>query len=124
MPIRVYSFDSAELQEVKKLMSFDPYLNSSLKSEDIQKLKNDPDANIIFARQDYLIKDGMSMGLDAEKYYLYLKAADEFLDGGEKKLKNLIKSFARVDAETEKKVIQEIEKERDAADSGVGLIFG
>ncbi len=124
MPSRVYSFNASELQAAKKLLSYDPYLDNSLKPEDLDRVKKDPEANIIFARKDYTIKDGITLGLDREKYYVCILADDEFLEKGEKKLKEMIKGLERVDEATEKKVIQAIEEERFRADSGVGMIFG
>ncbi|MDE1834942.1 MAG: hypothetical protein KGH64_06425 [Candidatus Micrarchaeota archaeon] len=87
-------------------------------------LKNDPEANIIFARQDYWFKDGISLGLDREKYYLVLNAVDEFLDSAEKKLKKAFPEVKRADADVEQRVILEIEKERRESESGLGMIFG
>ncbi|MCL5239647.1 MAG: hypothetical protein M1286_04235 [Candidatus Marsarchaeota archaeon] len=89
-----------------------------------EKLKNDKDANIIFARQDYQLRDGISMGLDREKSYLYLSADDAFLDSGETKLKKSVSSLQRAQKDVEKKVISTIEEERQKSDSGLGLIFG
>ncbi len=57
---------------MKKLLEYDPYLDKSLSPEQLSKLKDDSYANIIFARQDYWIKDGISLGLDREKNYLIL----------------------------------------------------
>ena len=90
MPSRVYTCDAAETNALTKLMSYDPYLDKSLSEEKIAEIKKDPEANIIFARQDYNIKDGVSIGLDRNKSYLYLSASDEFLEQADKKLKNTI----------------------------------
>ena len=43
------------------------------------RLKNDKNLNVIFARQEYSLREGTSLGLDPNKCYLYLKANDEFL---------------------------------------------
>lgn len=124
MPSRVYTCDVADNSALSKLMSYDPYLDKSLSNEKIIEIKNDPDANIIFARQDYAIKDGISLGLDRNKYYLYLSASDEFLVQADKKLKSSIKSIARADSETEAKVITVVEGERSSSEEGLGSIFG
>ncbi len=105
-------------------MEYDPYLDKAKTPEDLAKLKADPEANIIFARQDYWIKDGISLGLDREKYYLVISAVDEFLESADKKLKKDIPGITRADPDTEQKVISEIEKERNASESGLGAIFG
>lgn len=124
MTARVYSCKAEEAQTLKKMLEYDPYLDKSLSEAQLAALKSDPNANIIFARQDYQLKDGISLGLDRDTYYLYLSAVDEFLEQGEKKLKESIKSFQRVDPELEKKVIATLEGERKESEEGLGLIFG
>ena len=124
MPSRVYICDIADNNALIKLMSYDPYLDKSLSDEKIAEIKNDPEANIIFARQDYNIKDGISIGLERDKSYLYLSASEEFLNQADKKLKNLIKSIKRADKETEQKVIEIVEGERSSSEEGLGSIFG
>ena len=109
---------------MKKLLEYDPYLDKSLSEQQIIDLKSNSDANVIFTRQDYLLKDGISMNLDREKYYLYINAQDDFLDKGEKKLKAEIKSVERVDPVLEKKIISDIETERKESEQGIGSIFG
>lgn len=93
-------------------------------SESLRKLREDKEANIIFARQDYVVKDGLSLGLDREKAYLYLNAGDDFLSGAEAKLKKYMPGLSRADADIEKQIIDTIDKERSSADQGLGLIFG
>ncbi len=105
-------------------MEYDPYLDKNLTDVQLAALKDDPQANVIFTRQDYSIKDGISVGLDRSKYYLYLSASDEFLAGADKKLKASLKSVARADPETETKVISLVEGERESSEQGLGAIFG
>ncbi|MEM0201470.1 MAG: hypothetical protein QXD23_03630 [Candidatus Micrarchaeaceae archaeon] len=124
MPARVYTCDVKDNSELSKLMAYDPYLDKSLNSEQLAEIKKDPEANVIFARQDYNIKDGISLGLDRSKYYLYLSASEEFLEHADKKLKKLIKSIQRADKETEEKVITVVEGERSSSEEGLGSIFG
>ena len=124
MPQRVYSCSAEDSQALKKLLEYDPYLDKSLNEEQLAKLKSDSDANTIFARQDYLLKDGISIGLDREKYYLYINANDEFLERGEQKLKEKVGSIARVEPELEAEIIAGIEGERSASERGIGSIFG
>lgn len=90
----------------------------------LQKLKADEDANIIFARQDYLIKDGTPFGLDASKQCLYINAADDFIEKAERKLMKSVTTIKRLEPEAEKKVIESIEEERKRAEEGLGFIFG
>lgn len=115
---------SEDAQELKRLLEYDPYLDKSMSEEQLARLKTDEDANIIFARQDYMLKDGISIGLDRERYYLYLNANDEFMEKAEKKLKSKIKSIERVDQNTESQIIEDIESERRSSEQGIGSIFG
>ncbi|MGC8479064.1 MAG: hypothetical protein ACP5M9_00100 [Candidatus Micrarchaeia archaeon] len=124
MPSRVYLCDATENSALTKLMAYDPYLDKSLNEEQLSKIKEDPEANIIFARQDYIIKDGVSIGLERDKYYLYLSASEDFLEKADKKLKSKIKSIKRADKETEDKVIAVVEGERESSEEGLGSIFG
>ncbi len=121
---RVYSLDSSDLQKLKKLLEYDPYLDKSLSEADLERIRNDKEANVIFARQDYLIKDGGALLLDSGKYYLYIHAVDDFFKLAEKKLKENVPSIQRVDAITEKKIIETIDEERAKAETGFGSIFG
>ena len=124
MPGRVYSCNSGDAQALKKLLEYDPYLDNTVTPEQLNKIKDDVMANVIFARQDYQLKDGISLGLDRGKYYLYLSAVDDFFENAEKKLKQGIPSITRVDQELEAKVIATLEGERKESEEGLGLIFG
>ncbi len=92
--------------------------------ESVKSFREDKEANLIFARQDYQFKDGAMMGLDRGKCYLFLNAPEEFQVPAEEKLKKNITSIRRLDPETERKVIESIEKERENAEQGLGMIFG
>ena len=61
MAQRVYSCNSADAQELEKLLEYDPYLDKNMSEEQLAQLKDNEDANIIFARQDYMLKDGVSV---------------------------------------------------------------
>jgi oligoendopeptidase F len=154
IPARVYVLNSSDVAALKKILEYDPYLDPNLipktpkewddpkymekhpelkaeaekkkkESEDaLSRLKNDKELNTIFARQDYQIKDGISLGLDREKSYLYLNADEAFLDAGEAKLKKNITSLQRAPKEVENQIIDRIEEERQKSDQGLGFIFG
>ncbi|MDE1856132.1 MAG: hypothetical protein KGH49_02770 [Candidatus Micrarchaeota archaeon] len=124
MPARVYVADISKEQELKKLISYDPYLDTNLKEEDLKKIREDEMANIIFARQDCQIKQGIALGLDEKKAYLYVNANDEFLEKADKKIKAQIEGIERADPEVEKKVIDSIVQEQQKAEGGFGFIFG
>ncbi len=121
---RVYSCASGDADALKALLEYDPYLDKSLSEEQLAKLKSDDEANVIFARQDYILKDGASAGLDRDRYYLYLSANDDFMGKAEKKLKARIASVERVEPDTEAQMIADIETERRESEQGIGSIFG
>lgn len=124
MAERVYECDRVDHEKLKRLIEYDPYLDKSLTSEQIEKIRNDRYANIIFARQSYVLKDGSSLGMDPGKYYLYLKAGDEFFKDSEEKLKKEIPSIKRLDPESEKKVVDIINEEESKGNYGIGMIMG
>ncbi len=124
MSARVYVCDKPDYEKLKKLLEYDPYADSSLSSEQLKAISSDKYANIIFARQSYIIKSGASISLDPEKYYLYLKASDDFFTGAEEKLYKEVPSCKRADAETEKKVINIVDEDESKGNFGIGLILG
>ena len=152
--VRVYVLNSSDVAALKKILEYDPYLDPNIapkmpkewdnpdyvqkhpelaqeiaqkkkQSEDaMSNLRNDKEANIIFARQDYQVRDGIALGLEREKSYLYLSADDAFLDAGEVKLKKKIASLERATQNVEKQIIDTIEEEKQKSDQGLGFIFG
>ena len=124
MPARVYLADIARQQELRKLVTYDPYLDNALKEDDLNKIRDDEMANIIFARQDCTIKEGAALNLDREKVYLYINATDEFLEKADRKLKATIQGIERADQEIEQKIIASINEEQSKAETGFGFIFG
>jgi hypothetical protein len=151
---RIYVVDSSDVPALKKILEYDPYLDPNIipktpkewdnpeyiknhpeiaqevenkkkqAEEAMNKLRDDKEANIIFARKDYLMKDGITIGLDSGKCYLYLSADDSFLDAAESKLKKSISSIKRAPSDIEKQIIDTVERERQSADEGLGFIFG
>jgi len=123
MPARVYVCPIEKENELKRMLEYDPYLDPKIKEEDLKKLREDEMANIIFARQDYVVKEGASINMDPSKCYLFLNAQDSFLDKAEKKLKS-IEGLERAAPDIESKIIMFIDDERKRADEGFGSIFG
>lgn len=150
MPIHIYECNKEKVEELKKLLSYDPYLDPNLipysrelkpgeklsqeeieegkqrernVQENLKKLKEDEYSNIIFARQEYELFDGLSIDLDDKKYYLYLKANDEFLEKADKLLDKKL-GIKRANKDVELKVINYVEKEHESANIGFGSIFG
>lgn len=84
-------------------------------------LEADPYSKPSFAVNGYKLKDGISLGEDKEKQYLYLKGPDAFQPFAEAKLKDLA---VRAPAEVEKRIADKLDAEEDAAAGGFGAIFG
>ncbi|MGC8537584.1 MAG: hypothetical protein ACP5MZ_01190 [Candidatus Micrarchaeia archaeon] len=150
MPIHVYECGRSEAEQLKKLLSYDPYLDPNV----IPSAKEDKPAkemteeekmaaaerdkkiqanlekakeefgDLIFARQEYSIRDGAVLGLDSDKVYLYLKANEDFLSKADSILESKIHGLKRASKEVEEKVITIIKGEEDAASAGFGSIFG
>ncbi len=120
----VYEVDHKDVEPLKKLLEYDPYLDKSLDENMLKNLSNDRLANIIFARQAYDLRIGGAFGIHNEKYYLYIKANDDFLKGADEKLKKNFGSIKRASKEDEERVIKAIEDEENRANAGIGSIFG
>jgi hypothetical protein len=124
MPERVYEFDISEHQQLKKAVLYDPYTDSSITPEQLEKIKADKFANVIFSRQTCVLKDGTLLDLDSKKCYLYIKAEESFLNSAEERLKAEFKSFKRADPDTESKVASKMQEDESKGNYGVGLLFG
>ncbi|MGC8629320.1 MAG: hypothetical protein ACP5T4_03905 [Candidatus Micrarchaeia archaeon] len=115
--------DSAFLQKHPELKEKAEALSKQI-DEAMNKLKNDKEMNVIFARQDYEIKTGGELGLDPSLEYLYLDFPDEQWELAEKKLKAAAKTMKRLSSEEEQKALEAISEEREKSDQGLGFIFG
>ncbi len=152
MPERVYVCGKEEAEELKKVLAYDPYLDTTLippslkgesdpgkmtpeqkkESEERDRkiaeahhmLETSPKGKYIFSRQEYSLRDGASVGLDANLSYLYLNAPEDFLNGAEGRFKAEFKTIKRADREAEEKVINIIKEEQEKANAGFGSIFG
>ncbi len=153
MAARVYECDVAEVQALKKLLNYDPYLDPNLipKIPEIdekalaamseeqrtqikqkeeaaraasKKLSEDKMANVIFARQDCDLREGKSFGIEGNKSYLLIRATDEFLNLAEERFKKEFKTVKRAPHDIEKKLIALKEDEESRANAGFGSIFG
>lgn len=124
MQERVYEFEGSEKEKLKKLLSYDPYSDPSIDSKTLEELKSNKEANIIFARQNCLIRDAAQLGIEGGKLYLYIKANDDFIAAAEGKLAKDFPSMRRVAKDVEEKVVRLINEEESRSNYGVGLIFG
>jgi len=153
MAARVYECDESEVKTLKKLLTYDPYLDPNLipklpevsekeraamseeqrkelkAKEDMasaasKKLREDKYANVIFARQDCDLREGKAIGIENDKSYLYLKATEEFLALAEERFQKEFKTVKRAPPDIEKKFITLKEDEEARANAGFGSIFG
>lgn len=153
MAERVYECGASEAQKLKKLLTYDPYLDPNLipklpdidekerkklppeklkeveelekkASEASRKLREDPMMNVIFARQDCDFREGKSIGVEDDKYYLLVKATDEFMALADQKFKKEFTTVKRASPDIEKKFIELKQSEENAANAGFGAIFG
>jgi len=107
METRVYEMTGADQVKVKGIIEANPY------------------APISFARQGYKLKEGKGVGGDAGKYYLFIKGEPDFFKWADEQVKvAAIESFKRSEKPIEAKVIASIEEEENAAEQGMGAIFG
>lgn len=100
---RVYVVEGAKKIEVEKIIEADPYSQDS------------------FARVGYKMKEGKILGEEAGKYYLYIKSSEEFIKKADEKLKGICNIAAK---EVELRVVEKILEEEEAAERGLGDIFG
>ena len=153
MTSRVYEVASSEKEKLKKLLTYDPYLDPNLipKTKEYdekelaklseeqkkqiaeqdakakaasEKLRNDPMMNVIFARQTCDLREGRALGVDGENSYLLVSATDEFFALAEQKFKKEFTTVKRAPPEIEQKFIALKEEEESRANAGFGAIFG
>lgn len=84
-------------------------------------LEADPYAPDSFARTGYKVKEGVFVGYDKSKLYIYISASEEFLKKAEEKLKALVQ---RCKPDVEADIVKKITDEEETAQSGFGAIFG
>ncbi|MFQ6009695.1 MAG: hypothetical protein ACE5J7_01070 [Candidatus Aenigmatarchaeota archaeon] len=92
-----------------------------VKGENVRKaegiLKKDFD---VAAKQSITVRDAKALGIEAEGSFFYIKGSNE----GVARCKELIKDLvAEIEQEKLDKAKEEIEKESEAAASGMGGIF-
>jgi hypothetical protein len=99
---RVYECENSKKAQLMKILEADPYADDS------------------FARVGYKVKDGISVGEDKEKTYVYISASEEFLKKADEKLKDVAKAAPD---EVQKRVEKKISDEEDTVAAGVSM-FG
>lgn len=100
---RVYAFDISRRAELTAILETDPYA---------------PDS---FARLGYKLREGASLEEDKALVFLYISGDEAFIKKADERLKPLASSLK---PEDERRVLDKILKEEEAAESGLGDIFG
>lgn len=100
---RVYECEKSKKAEVTKILEEDPYKDDS------------------FARVGYKVKEGSVLEEDKDKLYIYVSASEDFIKKADEKLKDVA---TPANEEVQKRVSEKIKKEEEAAESGLGSIFG
>lgn len=103
MEARIYECELQQVGKLKKLLESEPYGERS------------------FAKQGYKLKEGRVIG-EESKYYLYIKADEDFFRFAEEKLKKV--GVGRAQKAVEERIARKIEEEEGTAEQGFGAIFG
>ncbi len=99
----VFEALSTEKQKVTALLEADPYGKPS------------------FSRIGYKVKDGIAVGQDKDKFYVFMRAVDEFVPFVREKMKDVM---AESKPEVVAAVAKVIAEEENNAEAGFGAIFG
>ena len=91
------------------------------KAKLIALLEADPYGKPSFSRNGYKVKDGVSVGLDREKTYLYIKCTDEFAVAAKEKL---VGFAVPATPEETAAVTKKVDEDENNAEVGFGAIFG
>jgi hypothetical protein len=102
MMYRVYECETAKKAELTKILEADPYAPES------------------FARVGFKIKDGVSVGEDKDKIYLYISSSEEFLKKADERISSIAKPAPD---EVQRRVEKRIRDEEDQVAAGVSM-FG
>jgi hypothetical protein len=100
---RIYEVKVENKKELTKILESDPYADDS------------------FARIGYRIRDGVSLGGEKDKIYVYISASEDFVKKADARVKDVA---TQMTGEKAKHIIDKITKEEESAESGLGSIFG
>ncbi len=96
---------------------------NSVKSKVSSKVEGDKFGDACFAKAGFVFKDGAEFGLDG-KTLLIVRSVDEAFKKHAEEILKEIESVELIGDELAKKVIDKINEEEQAAQSGFGSIFG
>ncbi len=108
---QVYEIPIEKKSQLTAILEADPYGEN----------EPEPFHHVSFGRNGYKIKDGVMLGEDKAKIYLYLRGPDEFEKFVLLKLKDLA---ARCKPEDETRIAAKFDEEEGNAEVGMGAIFG
>ncbi|MCX8198238.1 MAG: hypothetical protein N3F07_03555 [Candidatus Micrarchaeota archaeon] len=91
------------------------------KAKLLSVLEADPYGNPSFSRNSYKVKEGLAIGQDKGKVFVYMKATDSFAAFAREKLKEVA---VECKPEVASAVAKAIEEEESNAEIGFGSIFG
>lgn len=91
------------------------------KAKAVAILEADPYGQVSFSRNGYKVKDGVLVGQDREKAYVFMRATEEFAKFAREKLKDVA---TETKPEVAAAVAKAIEEEESNAEVGFGAIFG
>ncbi|MFH1221809.1 MAG: hypothetical protein V1492_01855 [Candidatus Micrarchaeota archaeon] len=100
---RVYEFATDKKGDVTKILEAEPYAADS------------------FARVGYRIRDGGSLSEDKTKMYIYISSSEEFVKKADERLKDVATVLK---ADVAARIVGKIKAEEEAAESGLGSLFG
>ena len=104
---RVFEVVLTDQGKLKKVLEANPYETPS------------------FSKQGYKLKAGKGIGGDEGKYYLHIKADEDFFKWADNQFKAAeIASLKRCEKADEEKIVKTIEEEESSAEQGLGNIFG
>ncbi|MBI5223834.1 hypothetical protein HY990_05425 [Candidatus Micrarchaeota archaeon] len=100
---RVYQCEISKKSELMKILEADPYKADS------------------FARIGYRTREGAMIDEDKNMFYVYVAASDEFVKSADERLKSVAPASS---VEVQKRVVDKIKEQEEAAEEGLGSIFG
>ncbi|MCL5008025.1 MAG: hypothetical protein M1562_02130 [Candidatus Marsarchaeota archaeon] len=124
MSERVYACDRSESAALERMLKYDPALDNTIDAKRLMEIQNDRYTGVIFARQQYDLREARAFGISSDIYYLYISANEDFLNRAEIRFAHDFKSVKRADKESEAKVISFIREEESRGNAGIGAIFG
>ncbi len=100
---RIYKIERSNVKELKNILASNPYDDNS------------------FARKGYTLREGKSLNLDEEFYYLFINADEDFIKFADERLKNIAIILNGEEFDKARQIYEDME---NAAQQGFGALFG